>query len=294
MMQRRIWTVIVISVLIMSICIFITQRYQLNRLWLILLLTASLLLILLTTLYHIYAYKVIEASPFIKELIALNVYTKKLFHNLNDTNLNHAYDRKSQLDNITTKEFLEDDIYNRTEIYSDLNKRYLTNVDVLKTYENAFKDVSSTYKVMKHTLKTYVIYLHAAHIKLNLSTNQKIIVKLTYTSPQGRNHYVRRDEYSYRLLNEMILKINEIKRVQETEAYKKKVERQKMSSRLRFLIFQRDHYTCRICGKSKYDKVKLHVDHIIPIAKGGKTEESNLQTLCEVCNLGKSDLNMYR
>jgi 5-methylcytosine-specific restriction endonuclease McrA len=293
-MQKRIWTVIGISVFIISIFIYMTQRYQLNRLWFILLLTVSLLLILITTLYHIYAYKAIEASPYIKELIALNVHTKKLFHTLNDTKLNHAYDRKSQLDNASTKEFLEDDIYNRLEIYSELNKRYLHNVDVLKTYEKAYQDLSSAYTVMKHTLKTYVIHLQATHIKLNLSTNQKIIVKLTYTSPQGRNHYVRKNEYSYQLLNEIILKTNEIKRVQESEAYQRKVERQKMSSRLRFLIFQRDHYTCRICGKSKYDKVKLHVDHIIPIAKGGKTEENNLQTLCEVCNLGKSDLNMYR
>ena len=35
--------------------------------------------------------------------------------------------------------------------------------------------------------------------------------------------------------------------------------------------------------------VKLHVDHIKPVSKGGKTELSNLRTLCERCNLGKSD-----
>ena len=37
------------------------------------------------------------------------------------------------------------------------------------------------------------------------------------------------------------------------------------------------------------DGVKLHVDHIIPVYKGGKTTMSNLQTLCDRCNLGKSD-----
>ena len=35
-----------------------------------------------------------------------------------------------------------------------------------------------------------------------------------------------------------------------------------------------------------------HVDHIIPIAKGGETKLYNLQTFCETCNLGKSDLHM--
>ncbi|HHU54525.1 MAG TPA: HNH endonuclease [Mollicutes bacterium] len=30
-------------------------------------------------------------------------------------------------------------------------------------------------------------------------------------------------------------------------------------------------------------------DHIKPVSKGGKTQEGNLQTLCERCNLGKSN-----
>ena len=52
---------------------------------------------------------------------------------------------------------------------------------------------------------------------------------------------------------------------------------------------KRDNYKCRICGASQEDGARLHVDHIIPIAKGGKSVMSNLQTLCESCNMGKSD-----
>ena len=40
---------------------------------------------------------------------------------------------------------------------------------------------------------------------------------------------------------------------------------------------------------NKNDGVKLHVDHIFPIAKGGRTDPSNLRTLCDQCNLGKKD-----
>jgi hypothetical protein len=293
-MQKRIWTVVVISVLTALVNVFIIQSYDINRVWFILLTSFSILLIVLTVLYHIYAYKVIEASSYIKELKNLNKETKPKFHILNDMKLRYSYDRKNQLDNITTKRFLEEDMYNRLQMYVNLNTMYLHNVNVLKTYETSFKTLQERYKVTRNTLKTYIIFIHANYLKLQLLTHQKVIVKLTYTSPQGRNHYERNEMYPFHLLNDMILKITEIKEIEETETFKRKAERSKMSSRLRFLIFQRDHYTCRICGKSKYDKVKLHVDHIIPIAKGGKTEESNLQTLCEVCNLGKSDLNMYR
>ncbi len=35
--------------------------------------------------------------------------------------------------------------------------------------------------------------------------------------------------------------------------------------------------------------VKLHVDHIKPVSRGGKSVMSNLQTLCEDCNCGKGN-----
>ena len=63
-----------------------------------------------------------------------------------------------------------------------------------------------------------------------------------------------------------------------------KTERAKVSNRLRFAISKRDHNRCRMCGKSTGD---LEIDHIIPIAKGGKSTYDNLQTLSKRCNLEK-------
>ena len=62
--------------------------------------------------------------------------------------------------------------------------------------------------------------------------------------------------------------------------------------RLRFKVMQRDNFKCCLCGKSpaKDPSIELHVDHIFPWAKGGETVMDNLQTLCSVCNWGKSDL----
>lgn len=64
--------------------------------------------------------------------------------------------------------------------------------------------------------------------------------------------------------------------------------------RMRFKVMQRDNFKCCICGASPASQtgVTLHIDHIIPCAKGGTATMENLQTLCSKCNLGKSDLDM--
>lgn len=64
------------------------------------------------------------------------------------------------------------------------------------------------------------------------------------------------------------------------------------SLRLRYRVLTRDNYSCKLCGNSpaKDTSIKLHIDHIIPWSKGGETTIENLQTLCDRCNLGKSDL----
>lgn len=62
--------------------------------------------------------------------------------------------------------------------------------------------------------------------------------------------------------------------------------------RLRFKVMRRDQYRCRLCGMARDDGVKLEVDHIVPVAKGGRTDERNLWTLCQPCNSGKSDSDL--
>lgn len=64
------------------------------------------------------------------------------------------------------------------------------------------------------------------------------------------------------------------------------------SLRLRFKVLKRDNFSCKQCGASpaKDKNVELHVDHIKPWSKGGETILENLQTLCQKCNLGKSNI----
>lgn len=59
---------------------------------------------------------------------------------------------------------------------------------------------------------------------------------------------------------------------------------------LRFKVLERDGFQCVYCGRNPLeDKVKLHVDHVIPKSKGGLDVMENLVTACTDCNLGKTD-----
>lgn len=55
--------------------------------------------------------------------------------------------------------------------------------------------------------------------------------------------------------------------------------------RTRDAVALRDQYTCQSCGRPTKDG---ECDHIIPEAKGGKTEMGNLQWLCSRCHETKT------
>ncbi len=58
---------------------------------------------------------------------------------------------------------------------------------------------------------------------------------------------------------------------------------------MRYKVFKKDNFKCIACGRSAKDDIKLHIDHKTPFSLGGLTELNNLQTLCEECNISKSN-----
>lgn len=55
---------------------------------------------------------------------------------------------------------------------------------------------------------------------------------------------------------------------------------------IRERIFHRDDYTCAYCGVRG---VTLECDHVVPVARGGGHDDSNLTTACRPCNRSKRD-----
>ena len=121
--------------------------------------------------------------------------------------------------------------------------------------------------------------------KMFATCSVKVKLENIYNSPKGQNSY-----YNSRIFGQEAL-IRGFSQIKNREVFleEKKEERSKMNDSLRYDILKRDGFKCSICGASALDGIKLHVDHIRPISKGGKTTPDNLRTLCSRCNLGKRD-----
>lgn len=61
--------------------------------------------------------------------------------------------------------------------------------------------------------------------------------------------------------------------------------------KVRYDVLKESNGRCCLCGRSAKDGVVLQVDHIVPLSKdwSKRLDKSNLQVLCEDCNLGKSN-----
>ncbi len=114
----------------------------------------------------------------------------------------------------------------------------------------------------------------------------RFFVHKTYTSPKKRNHYSQKAVFLADYFVIVSDKIYEVMKRRE-EAAK---ERRMVDKRLRYEVMKRDGFQCQLCGRTRADGVILHVDHIIPVSKGGKSTMDNLRTLCADCNLGKGAL----
>ena len=55
---------------------------------------------------------------------------------------------------------------------------------------------------------------------------------------------------------------------------------------VRMKVLVRDGHRCTYCG-AKAAEAPLHIDHVIPVCRGGTNEIENLVAACSACNIGK-------
>lgn len=111
--------------------------------------------------------------------------------------------------------------------------------------------------------------------------------KFSYTSGGG----MAQRSFTVPMTEETIAELIKVLESKLTATAFAKEQRTLMTKKLREFIKARDHFTCCNCGNSTSiePNLLLEIDHIIPVSKGGRTVEDNLQTLCWKCNRAKSN-----
>lgn len=52
-------------------------------------------------------------------------------------------------------------------------------------------------------------------------------------------------------------------------------------------VIERDHSTCYLCGRNELANDEIHIDHVIPLSRGGHHVAENVRVACAPCNLRK-------
>ena len=73
-----------------------------------------------------------------------------------------------------------------------------------------------------------------------------------------------------------------------TETTEKRRTGRSIPPRILMRVARRDNYMCQECGTPLRDD-EIEFDHIIPVSKGGSSEEHNLRVSCFDCNRSKSN-----
>lgn len=242
---------------------------------------------------------VAEHSDSLKRLKTIN--DSYHFNDIKPLDLGHSYDNETYYNMISTRDYLIYHLaYSQKKVIKSINDAQ-ANEELLKQYTEEIKakcklgmfDVPELLPNKNKLLRTERKMFGKA-MKLPV-TAFSINVYLELTNINGSH----KEEKQRRFYSPEIMKL--IERINnknghyyaDTEIWDAicRVERGKVSNKLRFAIYDRDGWCCRKCGRRTKD---LEIDHIVPIAKGGKTTIDNLQTLCHRCNVKKgTDIRYY-
>ncbi len=242
--------------------------------------------------------KIVRAhSQRLMELHALNHRTVFYGGDKKEYAYHQSCQSKRQFDNLAMEEYLiavldENQGEITTRLYEiDCNRRHYA--AYLKETELLVPRISieecEKWKIPYHVFLRYENRLFKKDLLKSPQSDIYATCRVSYTSPQGKNHYEKEERYEYAQLKDYFERLADLRATRRTRQYQIKMERAKMTDSLRYDIMKRDKFRCQLCGSTASDGVKLHVDHIVPVAKGGKTTPENLRTLCDRCNLGKSD-----
>ena len=173
---------------------------------------------------------------------------------------------------------LANDMLNNFITYEESRKILETKRDDL--FNNIKNELPFLIRIFKKSL-----YTKLGLVPLDLKSVIYPCYTFSYTSSGGNSGLNYTIELSISTLRDFINWLDDKIKYKKSAQYQRII----MTPELRNKIKKRDNYTCQKCGVSVKDEptLLLEVDHIIPISKGGKSVEENLQCLCWKCNRSK-------
>ncbi len=233
--------------------------------------------------------EVTKVSSKIQNLIKLN--EKYAFKKIkkNHQIFEREFSRKS-LNRVTRENIMKYHVENNIDSLRTDIENSISNLEKMDEYNKEvericnYESINSTnYSLKKFKKIENRVLKKLIHKKEEFMIN--LILEVNYQSSGGR---VNESRYGICDFYELV---DIYKQWQKGNKYEETVkqERKIMNDDIRYNVLKRDNYTCQICGATAKNGAKLHVDHIIPVSRGGKTVMSNLQTLCDRCNIGKSN-----
>ncbi len=220
------------------------------------------------------------------------------FYTINNFDSNYVYDNENYFDIISCEDYL---IYILNEKQDSIKKEIKCIEFNKKKYKNYYDEILKIKKFGAYQNKTKFNKESLINIekKLFYQNIKKPVIELNI---QVNLCCSRLNGYIYKKKNEIFSKEQILKLIARLNNKNRtffndkaiwdslcRVERGKVSNKLRFQIYARDGYKCKICGQDDEYK-NLEIDHIKPISKGGKSTPDNLQTLCKNCNKSKDNI----
>lgn len=263
-----------------------------------------ILIVIVVVLSFVFAYKIRERK--LKDFVSLHSVALKNLRQLNAKvhlfpinfmEEKHAYDNKNMFEEISCEDYLIYQLqFRRSAVTKDINlsyqneklyEKYAHSLDEIKKF--GVFDKKSKYKQEKLISIEQRLFQEEAlpqprpyTIKVTL-----FLTNLYGSVRQGKTNTFNTDKIKA-ILNRLANKNGTFYNDRGIWEAICRVERGRVSNKMRFAIYARDGYRCCHCGRNQY-QVKLEIDHIKPISKGGKSEYDNLQTLCEECNKKKGN-----
>lgn len=193
-------------------------------------------------------------------------------------------------------EYIVKYFYPNKDLYPEQIQKLYQLVEELETLKDAkqiIENYKAEYQQYLGNVPSFVLENDEAgfYERLGFATIDESVLaveyKFAYTSGGG---LVQRS-FTVPMTEETIAELIKILESKLTTKAFVKEQRTLMTKKLREFIKQRDHFTCCNCRNSTAvePNLLLEIDHIIPVSKGGRTTEDNLQTLCWKCNRAKSN-----